>query len=430
MDTLYYERNRNKMFFLFLAITLLLLYQDVLQQYLPAFRSLDELIGVAFLPVVFFLYIYRNDKLYREEKSIISIYMLFLATGIISSAVNKFQSFTASITDLIIVSKFLGGYFFARTVFGDIAIMDYKKCLQTVFRAITAVTFCLTVFDIAFNVFPKGDKRYFMFSEKLFFSHPTYLALFCVVTLSYLTLTFENRLMDYLFLLQIILICISTFRVKAIGMVIVYMVFLLPVRKLKRLKVITVIAAGIFTVLCIIPQIDAYYFGGSDSPRKLLTYTSFKIANDYFPVGSGFGTFASYISGADYSPIYKMYALSGTWGLTKNNSFFISDTFWPMIVGQFGYIGLFLFVLIILQFFLLINKLRKISQNILFFCVIPFTYLLISSTSESSFVNYYSVNLFLMLGVAVSQIRTQKPAGEYFCRKYNEKWVEKVVNNA
>ena len=280
--------------------------------------------------------------------------------------------------------------------------------------AITAITFSLTILDIAFNIFPKGDKRYFMYSEKLFFYHPTYLALFCVVTLSYLTLVFENKLADYLFLLQILFVCASTFRVKAIGMILVYLVFLIPVKKFKNLKGIILIAAVILVVFCIIPQINVYYFDSGDSPRNLLTSTSFKVANEYFPIGAGFGTFGSYISGAVYSPLYDIYNMSSTWGLTKNNPFFISDTFWPMIIGQFGYMGLFLFTLIIIQFSLLIKKLHRIDLNILLFCLIPFVYLLISSTSESSFVNYYSVNLFMIIGIAVSQARPQIAADDCF----------------
>lgn len=414
MNNLFYERNRNKSFFLFTGITLLLLYQDMIQQYFTVFRSIDELVGVAFLPAVFILYIYKNKKLYKEEQIIILLYIIFLATGMISSMVYKFQGLTAAITDLIIVSKFLGGYFFARICFGDIILMDFKRYIRKIFMAITAITFSLTILDIAFNIFPKGDKRYFMYSEKLFFYHPTYLALFCVVTLSYLTLVFENKLADYLFLLQILFVCASTFRVKAIGMILVYLVFLIPVKKFKNLKGIILIAAVILVVFCIIPQINVYYFDSGDSPRNLLTSTSFKVANEYFPIGAGFGTFGSYISGAVYSPLYDIYNMSSTWGLTKNNPFFISDTFWPMIIGQFGYMGLFLFTLIIIQFSLLIKKLHRIDLNILLFCLIPFVYLLISSTSESSFVNYYSVNLFMIIGIAVSQARPQIAADDCF----------------
>ncbi len=419
MNSLYYERNRNKSFFLFMGITLLLLYQDMLQQYFTVFRSIDEFIGVALLPAVFILYIYKNKRLYKEEQIIILLYMIFVLTGIISSMVYKFQDLTAAISDFIIVSKFLGGYFFARICFGDVILVNFKKHIRVIFMVISAITFSLTILDIAFNIFPKGDKRYFMYSEKLFFNHPTYLALFCVVVLSYLTLVFENKLTDYIFVLQILFVCASTFRVKAIGMILVYLIFLLPVKKLKNFKVIIILAAVIIAIFCIIPQINVYYFDSGDSPRNLLTSTGFKIANEYFPIGSGFGTFGSYISGAVYSPLYDIYNLNSTWGLTRNNPFFISDTFWPMIIGQFGYAGLFLFTLIIIQFFLLIKKLHKINLNIPLFCLIPFVYLLISSTSESSFANYYSVNLFMIIGIAVSQTSMPETAAEcHYC--YND----------
>lgn len=388
-----------------MTIILLLLFQDILQQYVSVLRWADELFGVSLIPLTFILFIAKQVKLYKEEKVIIAVFIFLIFVGLYSSYINKYQGINATVSDLIIVSKFIGAYFFSRILFYDINIRDYFKYIKTVFRVITFITFSAVVLDILFNIFPKEGRKYLIYSEKLLFYHPTFLAVFCIVVLAYLTLVSENKVMDYLFIIQIFLVCASTFRAKAIGFLIIYSLFFPFVQKFKKVKISYIIIAALLMFMLFIPQINTYYFDNKDSPRNILTITSFKVAYRFFPIGSGFGTYGSFISGVNYSPLYYEYGIDKIWGLDKINYFFISDTFWPMIIGQFGYLVLIIFLVILGNFALLIKRLFTLNINYMFFACIPFLYLLISSTSESSFVNSYSANFFIMIGIAVNQIR-------------------------
>ena len=90
----------------------------------------------------------------------------------------------------------------------------------------------------------------------------------------------------------------------------------------------------------------------------LLTSVSIKIANNNFPFGSGFASFASSMSNTYYSPLYYTYDLNEVWGLGGGNYYaYISDTFWPTVVGQFGWFGL-------LVVFMMFVQLIKQSLNI------------------------------------------------------------------
>lgn len=105
-------------------------------------------------------------------------------------------------------------------------------------------------------------------------------------------------------------------------------------------------------------------FGGAiDSARYQLLTKSFEIAKDHFPLGSGFGTFASYYSGVRYSPLYKIYGLSTVNGLSMSNRSFMSDSFWPMILGQTGWLGCIAYIVALAMLFMEIQKLRKISSD-------------------------------------------------------------------
>jgi len=75
-------------------------------------------------------------------------------------------------------------------------------------------------------------------------------------------------------------------------------------------------------------------------PRTALYVASLAIARDFFPLGAGLGRFGSYMSGAHYSPLYDRYGLVDVHGLRPNDPNAVSDTFWPMVLGELGPVGL------------------------------------------------------------------------------------------
>ena len=80
---------------------------------------------------------------------------------------------------------------------------------------------------------------------------------------------------------------------------------------------------------------------GADQQARILMYTtSAEIARDYFPLGAGLGRFGSTGSRLEYSPIYVQYGLDQVFGLRPSDAQFITDTFWPRILGETGVFGL------------------------------------------------------------------------------------------
>jgi hypothetical protein len=89
----------------------------------------------------------------------------------------------------------------------------------------------------------------------------------------------------------------------------------------------------------------------NDIARYIMYLTSIDIANDFFPFGAGIGRFGSHLSAVYYSPIYELYGLSTIHGMTKEDHNFLLDTFWPMILGETGWIGLLVYSLMIIVIF-------------------------------------------------------------------------------
>jgi hypothetical protein len=75
--------------------------------------------------------------------------------------------------------------------------------------------------------------------------------------------------------------------------------------------------------------------------RTVLTVDSFGVAAGYFPGGAGFGRFGSAIAASTYSPEYFARGYPDIWGLgrTAEDGRFLTDTEWPAIIGESGYLG-------------------------------------------------------------------------------------------
>jgi hypothetical protein len=68
--------------------------------------------------------------------------------------------------------------------------------------------------------------------------------------------------------------------------------------------------------------------------RTVLTVGSFDVAADHFPLGAGFGRYGSATAAETDSPEY-------VWGLGRGteDGRFLTDTEWPAIIGEAGFLG-------------------------------------------------------------------------------------------
>lgn len=75
-------------------------------------------------------------------------------------------------------------------------------------------------------------------------------------------------------------------------------------------------------------------------PRIALYAASLAIGRDEFPLGAGIGQFGSHLSRDDYSPLYERYGLNQVALLRPDDPQAATDAFWPMVLGETGWIGL------------------------------------------------------------------------------------------
>lgn len=107
------------------------------------------------------------------------------------------------------------------------------------------------------------------------------------------------------------------------------------------------------------------YSSSESSARSRLYTTGEQIAAAEFPVGVGFGRFASYPSRIYYSPVYYQYGLNWIVGLSPTSVYpnFIDDTSWPSVIGETGYGGFAAYVIGLMVLILAAIRGLRIEPN-------------------------------------------------------------------
>lgn len=162
-----------------------------------------------------------------------------------------------------------------------------------------------------------------------------------------------NKVHLYKFVIYALAACMSM-KVKvfvSIICIIAFDAFILQQKKISSNKIIISLIA-IITVFCAFGSIifdtyNMYFTDSTGSARFALLSGSLKILKDFFPIGVGFSKYGSYYPRIHYSEWYYEYGLNTVWGLRPGETFFGTDTFWPAIMGETGFLGIIVYVLLL-----------------------------------------------------------------------------------
>jgi hypothetical protein len=153
-------------------------------------------------------------------------------------------------------------------------------------------------------------------------------------------------------------------------------------------------------------------------PRIALYLGSLAIARDELPFGAGFGRFGSHMSREAYSPVYAAYGMDGMYGIKPERPIAVTDTFWPMVLGEagvFGFLGLLVF------FGFLFRDLWHASGRIadgalratILGALLVYVEALVRALTSSVFVAPpIAYVVFATAALALAVTRTTSPAGE------------------
>lgn len=364
------------------------------------FSYADEIAAV--LLVTWALLTKQKDKAGVYERRALVCLVFMCALGVIGNIAYGYQDSVFAITvDLFTCTKIFVSYLAVRVILrGRDGCLKAFQLTGKIFFAASLVGLILHVTGIA--RMGSGREMFGIPCYQFVFSHPTNLVAYCV---GFIALMFVDSRPNRFWILAACVLLLASQRAKAVAFAFVVMFFLfygMAKRDDRRPSKLVFLFLGVGAAFLAMDQIQLYFFDAT-SARTLLMQDGLDIGLRSFPLGSGVATFGTYMSGVYYSPLYYEYGLDTVWGLWPTNPAFVSDAFWPAVISEFGALGLIALIVLLVELFRSISHAAK-RANVRFaaYGIIPL-YLLILSTADASFFNFYGPFYALVVAAIVSK---------------------------
>jgi len=370
-----------------LLLGIFLIFQDLIIfqfEQNPLLTTMLKRIEEAIILMAFLMLILR--KAFRGEKwektGIDIPLACLIGIGILGSAINRIVPFRLAAFDLFLLIKgFLVFYIFYNL---KLSPENIRKAARIFFGIMTGI-FLLGMVDLAFPEAFRGfihnrvfiDYRFGIPSVQSIFVHPGAFGWFMAFIASYCFAFFIiARKTGYLvFSILFSLGAVLSMRFKPVAgllaAIFTAFIFISGTKKAKMVIVLILLILifgsffGAKMGLLFEDRVYRYlqYQNISDEARNALYAASVRVAGDFFPLGSGLGTFGGWIAALYYSPLYNQYGLSTVYGLEKGGRF-LTDTFWPYLIAQFGVIGILCYAWILIVFFHNAASVFKKAENL------------------------------------------------------------------
>lgn len=378
---------------------ILIIFDNVLSSIIPGFNYFDELIlGYSIL------YLVSHKLTKRLQYGIIIICMIcMLVIGLLGNLIWHYNNgYIVVIKDVIAFIKMpITAIAFSR-------LGEKKKCneaLETAYKLSKIILLIMTVIlpvSVVLNNNMIMEYRHGLPSYRFVYSHATFMVYSVLLMLGVL-IAHGAKKKDYLFHGCALVLLFFSMRDKAFVAIALYFFIMVIFPNLKRIKIHYVILAAIGAIIVTYDKISMY-LSFSWSPRFGLYSAGIKILAMCFPLGSGFGTFASTLSGEYYSKLYYMYGFSSRTAafVTESNYSDLGDAGLPYYYAQFGIIGFVLFAVILYCIYKIVITKYKLTPSKRRAAFLVMGYMAFALVVENVFVNSTGatamVFLFLFLG--------------------------------
>lgn len=388
--------NREKLQkIIFAVFSFYLINENIFEKYSSL---LEKLSLVNIMVVICFLLFMVNISKIIDEKIDLKIvgatifFILLVSTGIISSLVYQNQPTNVSMLDAFLFSRFMFTYIFFMLFMEKESISEYQSILIKIFKFITSINFILLILNLPLKFLPIFDIRYGLPSQQLLYTHPTYLGSISFFCWYYLKPTKK----DIPYQIMSTILVLSTLRTKLIFLMLLFYIVKIILGNTQTIgfrNLFSLAFSGGGLIVLFKNQLDTKLLTNESSMRNILMSKARLIAKEYFPLGSGFGTYGSFISFKYYSPLYENLGMNKMYGFTKNYYIYGMDSYYSLLIAQFGYVGLIFFVLMLLFITTAYLDLRYFELKKYIFM----TYLIVSCFTESTLTSSVGILFFVIL---------------------------------
>lgn len=417
-------------FFIIMIFTVIL-FQNPLMKVSSVFRFVDELL---FMVSVVYITgsIMKKGVLNRQYAKMFVVMALIIGLGILSNSSSDVKRTSAMIAlDIIFVLKSFICFIAAGMYFNERGFSKRQMNLLVgeVHLILWTALICMCISQVA-DIGMTYKVRYGIKCFKFIYGNPGMWSQYCIIFLLILTAELQYKALTQkriLYFSILIVVWLTSCRSRAFATVALWIFLMVIGRKIKDVSELDgthvkktikgfmqpqYIALAVAVVLLLgWSQIQEYFGDEAVTARSLLVKGGISIMRDYFPLGSGFGTFGTEVAASYYSPLYYKYGLNSFWALAEGGTELV-DCYWPAIAAELGFFGIILMLLLIVLF---IKKFVRDAKGKKYYLIVALTYsayLLMSSTATAIFSSYITAGFFV-IAMALINVESEKQEGEY-----------------
>lgn len=390
------------------AFFLFIIFQNIIFTHLELpdfFRYWDEGIEILLIvTILIFLVTKRKININKRSGIIIGILCAFIFIGILGNiCFNYSNSIDGIIRDIINFLKFPLTLILIRAVrFDEFIVQNLSGKVEKIIKIMIVVTFSFGIISLFTDIgMSHGSARNGIIPYKFLYSHPTYLVLSSILMLSYMQ-TWEKKKWNFIYEILLILTIILSMRTKGIVTVAVFIFIKYAPKFIKRMKFLYIGLAGVVGAIMAYNKLMIYN-SYSTSPREVLYKGALELIYKCFPIGSGFSTYASHLSINYDSRVYDFIKVP----LYNATELVYGDAGFAYYLGQFGFIGVILFIALAFNIYKFVTEKVKNKLPI----ILLFIYIIVALTSETILVNN-GIELAVMISFIACKSRKIKNEGE------------------
>lgn len=376
------------------------IFHGILENILPPLSIFDEGIALLCFPLAVYDYFCNTKKqgirLTKSKKAELVLLLTFLLCGFSGNILYKFQPVWVVAVSAVLAAKFFmilltAGYL---QKYLKIELEEQELSVQI----LSLLWFAYYGLSIIFpNIFTAPEAWDICAKSALLFA----LLIFCN----------HKRVWLYrLCLLMMVVMLLFSGKEKAYGAILVFVIFYyMIVHRKVQTKIRYILYMAVPIVLLAWDKIYYYYVQGHGRYAKsIMTSTAFKIAKDYFPIGTGFGTFGSTYAKQIYSPVYYLYGIADNPELGVESKQYLTDLFWPILLGETGILGTILYCGLILLLFIQIQRVYFYNKKKYFLLIYMFVFMLMTTFSEAGFMQPMVMVFAFIMGTVLEEYEEKR----------------------
>lgn len=388
----------------------LFIFNMVLEDILPITNVFDECIALLCIPLACIDFLKHkkqgHGKMNATKRMQFVLLFLFLGLGLLSNALHQYQPLWVVLVSAVLSTKFFmilitAGYLWKMFPI-DLEKQENMTCTLSiiwfVYTVVSAVFSNVLACPQAWDICAKAS---LLFALLVFCEHSkVWLSRICI-------------------LLMLILLLFSG-KEKSYGAILVFVVlYYLVVHKKVQTKLRYILYMAVPVTVLAWDKIYYYYVVGQGRfAKSVMTSTSFQIAKDYFPLGTGFGTFGSTYAAKHYSPVYHLYGIAGHPELGEETRNYLTDQFWPLLLGENGFLGTIIYIGLIVVLFLQVQRVYYYNKKKYLLLIYLLVFMLMTTFTESGFMQPMVMVYAFVMGLILEEYEEKRNKKlEFFVRE-------------